>query len=54
VDATIEGPPHAILGLLSGALDLEGAKERGVSYDGDPGILERVCPGRRADAVSSL
>jgi DNA-binding HxlR family transcriptional regulator len=53
-DATIEGPPKAIMGLLSGALDLDGARARGISYEGDPAILERVRPGRPADSLSSL
>ncbi len=43
-DAVLSGDPHAVLGLLSGALDLEQASARGVRYDGDPAVLERLQP----------
>jgi DNA-binding HxlR family transcriptional regulator len=53
-DATVEGSPHAILGLLTGGLDLDGARARGVLYDGDPAVLERLRPAGQAGAVPSL
>jgi len=43
-DATITGPPQPILGLVSGAITLAQARQRGVSYKGDPGALERLLP----------
>ncbi len=43
-DAVISGPPHPILGLLSGRLDLARARKRGLKYEGDPGALRRVQP----------
>jgi DNA-binding HxlR family transcriptional regulator len=61
-DATLAGSPHAVLGLLSGRIDLDRARELGVVYEGDPAVLERVCPthpeagfdGLSADALPSL
>lgn len=41
-DAVLSGSPHAILGLLSGQLDLREARRRGVKLEGDPGALERM------------
>lgn len=41
-DATITGPPAAIMGLLLGLLELDGARAGGVSYDGDPAVLDRI------------
>ncbi len=46
-DATLAGPPRPIMGLLLGLLELDDAKAVGVSYKGDPAILERI----GADAV---
>ena len=41
-DATLTGPPRPILGLLLGMLKPADAKENGVAYEGDPGILDRI------------
>jgi DNA-binding HxlR family transcriptional regulator len=43
-DAAISGTPPLILGLLVGRLDLAGAQARGLQYEGDPEVLERVQP----------
>jgi DNA-binding HxlR family transcriptional regulator len=43
-DATLTGPPKPILGLLLGRLELREAKANGVSYQGDPAILDRMRP----------
>jgi DNA-binding HxlR family transcriptional regulator len=40
--ATITGPPKPILGLLLGRLELADAKADGVSYQGDPAVLNRL------------
>jgi hypothetical protein len=42
-DAVLSGRPAAILGLLSGRLDLGEANERGVEYSGPVEVLDRVC-----------
>jgi DNA-binding HxlR family transcriptional regulator len=41
-DATLTGAPTPILGLLLGLLELPDAKARGVDYQGDPAVLERI------------
>ena len=48
-DATLAGPPRPIMGLLLGLLELDDAKAVGVSFEGDPAILERI----GADAIGS-
>jgi DNA-binding HxlR family transcriptional regulator len=53
-DATLEGPPHAILGLLSGGVDLDTARKRGVVYRGDLAVLDRLRPVRPTSALGSL
>jgi DNA-binding HxlR family transcriptional regulator len=40
-NAVIAGPPRPILGLLLGLIQLADAEASGVTYGGDPGILER-------------
>jgi hypothetical protein len=40
--ATLTGPPRAIMGLLLGLLELADAKASGVTYHGDPAILDRI------------
>jgi DNA-binding HxlR family transcriptional regulator len=45
-DAVISGGPHEILGLLSGHLDAEEARRRGLRIEGDAGLLERLRPAR--------
>jgi DNA-binding HxlR family transcriptional regulator len=41
-DATLAGPPMPIMGLLLGRLELAEARARGVSFQGDPAILDRI------------
>jgi DNA-binding HxlR family transcriptional regulator len=41
-DATIAGPPQPVLGALLGLIDLDEARRRGVTYDGDPKALRRL------------
>jgi DNA-binding HxlR family transcriptional regulator len=48
-DATLAGPARPIMGLLLGLLELDDAKAAGVSFEGDPAILERI----GADAIGS-
>jgi DNA-binding HxlR family transcriptional regulator len=48
-DATLAGPPRPIMGLLLGLLELDDAKAVGVSFEGDPAVLERI----GADAIGS-
>jgi DNA-binding HxlR family transcriptional regulator len=43
-DAVISGAPHEILGLLSGNLDVPGARRRGLLIEGEVGALERLRP----------
>ncbi len=41
-DASLTGPPHAILGLLLGKVDLAAVRASGLRYEGDPAVLRRV------------
>ena len=41
-DATLTGPPTPILGLLLGLHTLADAEAHGVTYQGDPALLERI------------
>jgi DNA-binding HxlR family transcriptional regulator len=41
-DATLAGPPHAILGVLSGHVALDVARAQGLRFEGDPRALARV------------
>ena len=41
-DATLTGPPQPILGLLLGLYQVADAEARGVIYDGDPALLDRI------------
>ncbi len=45
-DAVISGAPHEILGLLSGHLDADEARRRGVRIEGEASLLERLRPAR--------
>jgi DNA-binding HxlR family transcriptional regulator len=41
-DATLTGPPMPILGLLLGLHELADAETHGITYDGDPTLLDRI------------
>jgi DNA-binding HxlR family transcriptional regulator len=41
-DATLTGPPTPILGLLLGLHELPDAETQGVTYHGDPTLLDRI------------
>ncbi len=41
-DATLSGPPQQVLGVLTGALDVDEAIEQGLAFDGDRQALERL------------
>ena len=41
-DAILTGPPRLVIGVLSGRLDLEGARHQGLDLQGDPAVLARV------------
>ena len=43
-DAVLMGPPHVIVGALTGKLDLARARAAGLRYQGDPAVLRRVRP----------
>jgi len=43
-DAVLSGSPHAILGLLSGQIDVAEARRRGVRIDGEERVLARLRP----------
>lgn len=43
-DLVLEGPPPAVLGLLSGGLDLKKAQARGLSARGKRAVLRRILP----------
>ena len=43
-DATITGEARPVMGLLLGMLTVREAKAVGVSYTGDPAVLERIGP----------
>ncbi len=43
-DAVLRGLPHPIMGLFSGLIGLEEAREQGVELEGDAGALERILP----------
>ena len=51
-DATLAGPPKAILGLLTGKLNLAGARRKGVRYTGDRKTLGRFVPRRSGGSRS--
>jgi DNA-binding HxlR family transcriptional regulator len=41
-DATLAGPANPIMGLLLGLLDVADAGARGVTFEGEPAILDRI------------
>jgi DNA-binding HxlR family transcriptional regulator len=49
-DATLTGEPRPIMGLLLGALEPEDAEAAGVSFSGDPSVIERIRGGFRSPA----
>jgi DNA-binding HxlR family transcriptional regulator len=52
-DAILRGSPHAVLGLLGGYIDLDGARGLGVELEGDAGALERVLPSAPAVVLAT-
>ena len=48
-DAVISGPPHVIMGLLVGRLSMSAARSRGLSFQGNPGVLRRLAPRQKAE-----
>jgi DNA-binding HxlR family transcriptional regulator len=51
-DVTLDGPPHALIGLITGALDEATAQALGVAVSGDPRKLDGLRPGRGAARTS--
>jgi DNA-binding HxlR family transcriptional regulator len=49
LDAALAGPPMPIMGVLLGLLELDDAEAVGVSFEGDPAVLERI----GSDAIRS-
>lgn len=43
-DLTLDGPPRAVLGLLTGLIDFEGAGQLGLSVSGRRDLLARLRP----------
>ncbi len=43
-NAVLSGSPHAILGLLSGQIDVAEARRRGLSVEGEERVLSRLRP----------
>jgi DNA-binding HxlR family transcriptional regulator len=43
-NATLSGPPRAVVGLLAGLLTLAQARNAGLAFTGDPAVLRRVQP----------
>lgn len=43
-DARLTGTPPLVLGVLTGELDLEAARGRGLEFEGNPRVLRRVRP----------
>src|SRR5919198_4404685 len=43
-DLTLDGPPHLLVGLLLGRIELAQARAGGLSYEGDPKVLRRIRP----------
>ena len=43
-DLVLDGAPHAILGLLSGQIDVAEARRRGLGVEGDERVLGRLRP----------
>lgn len=43
-DGVVIGTGSQVLGLMTGKIDLAEARRRGLQYEGDPAVLERVIP----------
>jgi hypothetical protein len=43
-DAVLSGPPHFVLGVLTGKLTVAGARRGGLRYDGKMATLRRLQP----------
>jgi DNA-binding HxlR family transcriptional regulator len=43
-DATLSGPPNALMGMLSGQLELDAARSLGLELDGDESVIRRLQP----------
>ena len=52
-DAALAGAPRLIIGVLSGGLDLAAARARGLEFEGDPEVLDRVRPRAAATALAA-
>ena len=52
-DATITGEARPVMGLLLGIIGLREAKAAGVTYTGDPAVLERIGPADQRSAGGS-
>ncbi len=48
-DVVLDGPPHAILALLSGQIDVAEARRRGLSIEGEERVLARLRPPTAAE-----
>ncbi len=51
-DAVITGTPHAVLGLLTGQIDLTEARRAGLRYEGDEAALLRLVPAVGQDTAA--
>ena len=47
-DAVLAGPPHLVLGVLTGKLPLADARSAGLLYEGEPAILRRIQPATKS------
>jgi DNA-binding HxlR family transcriptional regulator len=52
-DAMLTGPARPIMGLLLGLLELADAEANGVTYHGDPAILDRIAAHRTLTATQA-
>jgi DNA-binding HxlR family transcriptional regulator len=43
-DAVLAGPPDTVVGVLVGRMDLAKARRRGLRFEGDVAVLERIRP----------
>ena len=52
-DATITGEARPVMGVLLGITELGDAQRAGVSYEGDPAVLERIGPADQRSLAGS-